>query len=426
MRIWLINHHALPPTEPGSARHFSFARQWREHGHDVTVIASDFSYATLKRFVPSRFALRSCQSHHGVPFVFMRVPRYRGHAERLWNMTVFAFWVWSGIATSGLERPDVVIGSSLTLPACVAAERLARKLGVPFVLEVRDLWPQTLIDMGCSRAHPMVQAFGLMERYLYGRADQIVTLLPGSAAYMVKHGAPADRITWIPNGVDTTLLPEPARPGPGKPFTVMYTGAHGLTNALDSVVEAAGRLDQENPGEFRFRLIGEGPDKPRLRGIIAERGIRNITLEDAVPRQQLYRMLHDADAFIIAAKKTGLYQYGISPNKLHDYMAAGRPTIQAVEANNNPIEEAGAGITVPPEDADAIVEAARLLAAMTPGQRWAMGIRGRKYVEAKHSFPALALRFEQVLSNALSSAEGISRSPAGSNPITLLQGADDV
>jgi glycosyltransferase involved in cell wall biosynthesis len=405
VRVWLVNHYALPPSEPGGTRHYTLARELIRSGHDVTVIASSFNHATRTQINYSHGKLRTFKRFGGVPFLLLRVPAYRRNTARLWNMIVFAFEVWLGLGTRRMCKPDIVVGSSLTLFTAFAAERLARRIRVPFVLEIRDLWPQTLIDMGMRAHHPAVVGFGFIERYLYRNADKIVTLLPNAAEYMVPRGARPKDITWIPNGVDMELMPFPQVPTIRELFTVMYAGSHGLSDDLDSVLGAAAILNKEAPGRFCFRFVGDGPNKHELQQRVATENIANVVFEDPVPRREVFSMLQDADAFIITAKKTDLYRYGISPNKLHEYMAAARPTIFAGSSHNNPIAEASAGITVAPEDSRAIAAAVETLAAMSSDERWKMGLRARRYIEEHHDFTGLARRLAQVLRSALALSE---------------------
>jgi glycosyltransferase involved in cell wall biosynthesis len=255
--------------------------------------------------------------------------------------------------------------------------------------------------MGMRPHHPAVVGFGVIERYLYRNADRIVTLLPNASDYIVSRGARSSDITWIPNGVDLQLLTLPQALPSHAVFTVLYAGSHGLSDALDSVLDAAAILNAEATGRFCFRLIGDGPHKRDLRRRVEREGISNVVFDDPIPRQHIFSTLQNADAFILTAKKTDLYRYGISPNKLHEYMAAARPTIFAGNSHNNPIAEADAGITVAPEDPRAIARAVSALAAMSSDQRFSMGLRARRYVEEHHNFTTLANRLEQVLLSAL-------------------------
>jgi glycosyltransferase involved in cell wall biosynthesis len=407
VRVWLVNHYALPPSEPGGTRHYALARELIRSGHDVMVIASSFNHATRKQMSCTNEKLSKFVQFDEVPFLLLRVPAYRRNIARLWNMFVFAFEVWCGIGTRGMSKPDIVIGSSLTLFAAFAAERLARRFRVPFVLEIRDLWPQTLIDMGMRPHHPAVIGFGIIERYLYRNANKIVTLLPNASELIVPRGARLNDITWIPNGVDVNLIPYSLIPRPHDVFTVMYAGSHGLSDALDQVLDAATILNKLAPGRFCFRFVGEGPNKREMRRRVQTDSIANVVFDDPVPKKELYYKLQDADAFIITAKKTDLYRYGISPNKLHEYMAAARPTIVAGNSHNNPIAEAAAGITVAPEDPGAIATAIETLAAMSIDERSNMGLRARQYIKEHHDFTVLARRLERVLQNALAAPEEV-------------------
>jgi glycosyltransferase involved in cell wall biosynthesis len=224
---------------------------------------------------------------------------------------------------------------------------------------------------------------------------------------MVPKGARSNDITWIPNGVDMELMPFPQVPAPHDLFIVMYAGSHGLANALDSVLDAAAILNKDAPGRFCFRFLGDGRNKRELRRRVETENIANVVFEDQVPRRQIFSILQDADAFIIATKKTDLYRYGISLNKLHEYMAAARPTIFAGESRNNPIAEASAGITVAPEDPRAIARAVQTVALMSTDERWAMGLRARRYVEEHHDFTVLARRLELVLQSVLACLEEV-------------------
>jgi glycosyltransferase involved in cell wall biosynthesis len=187
----------------------------------------------------------------------------------------------------------------------------------------------------------------------------------------------------------------------------MYAGSHGLSDALDQVLDAAAILNKRALGRFCFRFVGEGPNKRELCRRVQTDSIANVVFDDPVPKKELYSKLQDADAFIITAKKTDLYRYGISPNKLHEYMAAARPTIFAGNSHNNPIDEASAGITVAPEDPGAIATAVETLAAMSIDERSNMGLRARQYIEEHHDFTGLARRLERVLQNALASPEEV-------------------
>lgn len=408
MKILLINHYAFPPTQPGGTRHYSLARELMAMGHQVTIAAAGFDHITrTDRLAPRELSRR--QVHGDVPFIWLRTPGYRGSggAARLWNMLAFARAVEHQLPPLLDGRPDVILGSSPHLFGAQAALRLARRLKVPFVLEIRDVWPQSLVDvMGVSRWHPLVWIMARIERELYRQADHIVTLLPGIGPRVVERGGEASAITWVSNGIDLRLVPPVGPQAEGDPFTFMYAGSHGLTNALDVLVDAAALLQTRRPGRLNLVLLGTGPEKPRLEARARAEGLTSLTFLPPVAKLEVYGVLARADAFWVSSHATSLWQHGISFNKLYDYMAMARPTVIGLDCPNNPIAEAGCGITVRPGDPGAMADGMERLLAMGPGARRAMGLKGRAHVEAQFDSRRLAARFEGALREAVLARAG--------------------
>lgn len=400
MRLWLINQYAIPPSQAGGTRHHGIARALMRRGHQVVLIAGDLDYASQQssRLAPGESW--RLETLDGVPYLWLRVPGYAGNSiGRVWSMLTFARRVMAWADGWPLVAPELVIGSTPHLFAAWAAERLAARYKVPFVLEVRDLWPDSLVEVaGVSPRHPLVLAFERLERHLYRRAQAIVTLLPGAATRLVEKGARAETITWIPNGVDLALAPAPSPPPEGGPFVVTYAGAHGVANGLDSILDAAALLQQEGwEGKLKFRFIGTGPERARLQARVHDEDLRLVTLEDPVPKELVFQELARSHAFIATLRDVELYRYGISLNKLYDYLAMARPTVFGAKAFNNPIDEARAGLTVAPEDPRALADAVATLARMPAAERWEMSLRGRAFVEKYHDAGLLGGRLDDVL-----------------------------
>lgn len=400
MNIWIVNHYAIPPQQAGGTRHYTLAKELIRRGHKVTIVAASFDYLTRREAHLAPGELFKLEVVEGVPFLWLRTPPYSGNTvARVWNMTVFAYRVWAIIDKVLIERPNVVIGSSPHLFAALAAERLAARFHVPFVLEVRDLWPQTLIDLGnFSPKHPFIAFLEGIERYLYRKAAAILSLLPGAKEHMAEKGADPSRIVWLPNGIDLELVPPPQPPKSDGPFTVMYAGAHGLANGLDLALKAAHLLEREGWGKrVRFRFVGDGPEKPNLMQKAQALGLRSVSFENPVPKKAVYGLLQQADAFLLILPDSPLYRWGISINKMFDYLSQARPIIFCGNTPFNAVNEAGAGITLPPANPKALAEAVKGMALMHPEERWAMGLRGRAYVEKHHSLNRLADKLEEVL-----------------------------
>ena len=398
-----MNQVALPPTESGVTRHYDFAKELIDRGHEVTVILSNFHYIRRNKIKDLGAAKTELEVIEGVPFLWIKTPSYgKGYARRVWSWVVFAWRLWRGQGAERLSPPQIIIGSSPYPLAALAAQRVARRRKVPFVLEVRDLWPQTLIELGgISRWHPFILLLDRIERFLYRQADAIVSLLPHAGPYMERKGADSSRIAWIPNGVKLDQIPF-TEPEPGQDtFTFMYTGGHGLPNELDDLLDAAAILKQtEWASRIRFRLVGDGPEKARLIRRAELERLDNVSLEDSVPKRDVYQVLQEADAFVVVLRASPLYKYGVSLNKFFDYLAVGRPTVIASTIQPNPFEAAGAGVVARPGDPDSIVRALIEIASLSAAKRREMGQAGRDYVQSHHDLPSLAARLEEVLLQA--------------------------
>ncbi|BDU71223.1 glycosyltransferase family 4 protein [Mesoterricola silvestris] len=405
MNILLVNPYALAPDQPGGTRHFSLARALTAMGHSVVIAAGSFDHLTRTGSVPAGEPARR-ETREGVAFIRLRTPGYRGNgAGRLWNMLAFARAVGTVLPRYLGSWPDVVVGSSPHPFGARAAMGLARRLGVPFVLEIRDVWPRSLTEvMGVSPLHPIVWVLERIERELYRGADRIVTLLPKVARRVEERGGDPAGITWVPNGIDLAMIPPLDEPRDEGPFTVMYAGAHGVTNALDVLVDAAAILQERArllPRRPALVLVGTGPEKPRLEAKARRLGLFNLTFRPPVPKREIYGLLARADAFWASAADSDLWEHGISFNKLYDYMAMGRPTVLGVRCSTNPILLSGGGLVVAPGSAQAMAEGVERLLLAGPGGRRAMGAKAREFVEAHFDMRRLAQAFESALLAAM-------------------------
>lgn len=399
--VWMLNHYAQEPGGAGGSRHFHLAEQLVAHGWDAVVIAASVELNT------GRQRLQPAESHRlervaGVPFLWLRTPQYKGNGGgRLLNMLAYSWRALLKRSTRELSPPDVVIGSSVHPFAAVAGLLLARRFDAPFVFEVRDLWPQTLVDMGILREGTVLtRLLRQLELWLYQHAARIVVLLPRAWAYITPLGIPKKRIVWIPNGVDLSLfprLPDPVR-DPAAPFTLMYFGAHGQANGLDNVLQAMKLLqDRQDERVIHLRMIGDGTLKPALMQQARQLRLQNISFEAPVPKNRIPALAAEADAFVFNLIQAPVFHYGISANKLFDFMASGRPIVFSCDSANNPVQDAGAGLTVRPGKPEELAEAIITLAALPMSERLGMGRAGREYVEQNHDFKLLAGRLAGVL-----------------------------
>ena len=298
-----------------------------------------------------------------------------------------------------LEGPDVIVGSSPHFFAAAAADKLARRLRVPFVLEIRDIWPQSLVEFGgIPESNPMIRWMRRVEPRLYRNAKVIISLLPLVSSYLEKFNA-AEKFCYVPNGIDEHFLPEVSEPPAGQTTVLMYSGAHGVANGLSELVAAMALLKND---KVKLVLIGEGPQKSKLIDQARSSGLTNVEFRPAVPKDKVFNVLAEANVFVTLAVDAPVFKWGISPNKVFDYLAMNRPVLFAGRVPESPVEKAGGGLVVDP-DATSIANGIRQFVNMKQPERTAMAESGRKYVLANHTFARLAGDFELALIKACES-----------------------
>jgi glycosyltransferase involved in cell wall biosynthesis len=370
--------------EAGGTRHVELASQLAERGERVTVIAPTTSYLTGARLgvpgersepIPGVAVIRTGAVDAGSGFV-ARVASFVSFSVR-------AFF-------TGMRVPDVdvVWGTSPPLFQAATAWQLAWLRRVPFVLEIRDLWPDFAVELGVLRNPLLIGAARALERFLYRRADRLVVNSPGFVEHVVARGAPRERVFVIPNGVDATPFDPASRgeafrreagAGPDD-ILVVYAGAHGIPNDLDVVLDAAQRL-RDDP-RIRFALVGGGRDRGRLIERARALGLSNLVFGEAVAKDRIPEVLAAADVCVAILKPLPMFNTTY-PNKVFDYMAAGRPVALAIDGViRRVVEEAGAGTFVPPGDADAMAAVLRRY-AREPELRKRHGAAGREHVQRR-------------------------------------------
>lgn len=400
--LWILNHYANPPDLPGGTRHYDLASRLADQGYTVTLFCSNYHHK-LRRYV--RQVGRGgylLERIGGLNFVWIQTPPYPGNNwKRILNMAVYALRVIPAalrlVRRKELERPAVILGSSVHLLAVLSAYLLSRLLGAKFIMEIRDLWPQTLVDVGVLReSSPLTFLLRRLEAFLYKKAEVIITLLPEAASYLEKFGVPASQVVWIPNGVELSRYSQAEDPPEKGDFEVLYLGNLGL-NALPILIQAARIIQDSGPGDIRFAIVGEGHYKSHYQALAGELGLENLSFEPAIPKLQVPERLAAADVLVSVLRDLDLYQYGISLNKLFDYLAAARPVILTGNPVNNIVAEAGCGRTAPPDDPQALADAILDLYHLTSAERLALGSKGRAYVEEHHDIRVLARRLGDAI-----------------------------
>ena len=407
MNILLINHYAGSRNHGMEYRPYYLSREWVRLGHNVTVVAASFSH--LRTRLPDLNGEITEENLDGIRYVWLKTPRYQGSgAGRVFNMLSFLRQLYGHCEEITTNRkPDIVIASSTYPLDIFPASRFSRKAGAKLIFEVHDLWPLSPIELGgFPRWHPFIVMMQIAENFACRHADRVVSILPKTGQHLADHGMAAHKFTHIPNGVDieewdgtTGNLQEPhgellRKLRASGRFIVGYAGGHSVSNALDMFIEAAKIMEGRS---VDFVLVGQGPQKKMLERKAESLGARNVFFLSPVRKEEVPSLLAGMDALFIGWKRTPLYRFGVSPNKLMDYMMAGKPVIHAIEAGNDMVADSGCGLTVPPEKPQAIANAVEQLMVMPVEEREAMGARGREYVLANHDYRVLARRFLQVM-----------------------------
>lgn len=387
MHILIIHQAFAALDEAGGTRHYEMAAFLAEKGHRVTIIASPVSYLSGKKRSSETVWFEKQNPIPGITIIrtYTYSALHRSFFHRV--ISFFSFMVSSFLAGLRAGKVDVVWGTSPPIFQGFTAWLLARLKGAAFLFEVRDLWPAFAIAVGVLRSPLLIRASLWLEKFLYRRADRVMVNSPGFISHVIERGA--RWVELVPNGADPGMF-DPAQDGHifrqnhglVDKFVVLYAGAHGISNDLQVILEAAKKCSSSET--IRFVLIGDGKEKENLVTRAKNLGLHNVLFLPPIPKSEMPHALAAADACIAILKPIDAYKTTF-PNKVFDYMAAGRAVILAIDGViREVVEDAGAGIFIPPGDPDKLAEIVRQLSS-TPQFARQMGLSGRECIEKKFS-----------------------------------------
>ena len=406
MNILLINHYAGSTSHGMEYRPYYLAKEWIKAKHSVMILAASNSHIRIKQPEMMGESIKD-EDVDGVSYRWYRTSSYLGNGlGRVKNILGFLWAIWCDRKNIAHDfEPDVVIASS-TYPMDIwPARQIAQQANAQLIYEVHDLWPLSPIELGgMSRWNPFIIWCQLAEDYAYRHVDKVVSMLPKTKAHMQSRGLKPEKFHYVPNGVaidewdNIQALPDEVDielkriKQRGLPI-VSYVGTHGLANALDVLLDAAKQVKDQ----FEVVLVGPGPERDNLKRRVEDEKITNVTMLPAIPKASIPAFLKKIDIAYIGLLPQPLFRFGISPNKLMDYMVAAKPIIMAIHAGNDPVTDVGCGITIVPGNALAIREAFIQLSEMTPEARKNMGERGRQFILAEQTYSVLAQRFIEII-----------------------------
>lgn len=402
VRIAFVCQYFVPEIGAPSARVSELCREWVAQGHDVTVITAVPNHPT--GIVP---------------------PEYRGvwfRRETLDGVTVFRNWLYATpnegfikrtlshlsfmassaiLSTPRLRGHDIIVVSSPAFFVVLTAWLMSRVWRIPYVFEVRDLWPGIFVELGILKNRAIIRALEAVEMFLYRKSAHVVVVTEAFRDILVRRGIPAEKVSVVTNGVEVdTFTPGPRQTslrrvhGLEGRFVALYIGAHGISQALSAILDAARLLADDR--EIAVVLVGEGAEKKMLVDKAAGMGLKNVHFVPGQPKALMPEWYATADAVFVPLRNIPMFETFI-PSKMFEILASGRPIVGSVRGEAREIlERSGGAIVVDPEDARGMADAVRRLKA-DPALRTTLAERGVQFVAANYDRKVLAGRYLALL-----------------------------
>lgn len=388
--VWIFNQYAIKPVFPGGTRHYDIGTELVKRGFNVHIFAGGFHYLLLKDVILSSNEKRKIEETDGITFHWLQVIPYKKN-------DIFRFISMLGFYLSLIREsrhfrkdknnslPDIIIGSSVHLLNVLAAYRVSKACKARFLMEVRDLWPHTMVANGqMSSLHPAVIFFGILERFLYKRSEKIISLLENANMYIGKY-TNTDKIHVIPNSFNRDNLEQlnnnltiSINYNPDL-LTIMFAGSINTIDNLSILVKAFEVVKNKIPNT-RLIIIGDGMDKVNIESYINKKKIKDILILSSVPKNQILKYLNCADLLWAGTPDSDLYQYGISFNKFYDYMAVKKPIILSSSQHINMLHDAKCTIFAMANDIDDLSKKIIDFSLLDKSEKKELGINGYNYL----------------------------------------------
>jgi len=403
--LWIINEYAGSLYHGMEFRHYYLGKELVKRGYNVYIITASYSHLFYnKPKINNDFTIENID---GLNYVWVKVPEYRDshNKKRVLKWFVFTFKTYLNLPVDKLIKPDIILVSPMAPFPIISGYKWAKKFNAKLLYEVKDIWPLTLIEIGgYSSNHPFIKIIEWFEKFAYKRAEKVLSVLPLAWEHMEKQGMDRNKFFYIPNGIDTEdyninepLPKEIEEKIPRDKFIVGYTGTIGKANALECLIDAAYKLKDYK--DIIFLIVGKGMEENNLKNKIKDLKLDNVIYLSPVKKTQVQSVLKLVDVCYIGLRNEKIFEFGVSPNKLFDYMYAGKPILYAINSSNKPVEEANCGISVAAENPHAIADGIMKLYSLTPEQRKKLGENGKNYVLKYHTYKYIADKFEEIIKN---------------------------
>ena len=400
--ICIVNQYATTPKDGMGGRHYYISKSLVKQGFNVTIVSASFSH--VKRRGIKTNSLFQVEYVDGIRYIWLKTIRYKGvHSKiRVVNWFMFALSILK--VGNYLElTPNIVIYSSPSPIGSFTAKILAKKLNAKYIYEVRDIWPKTLVSLGnISSKNPIVKLMKWCEEYSYKHCSAACSNLENAYIHMESRGLDKKKFSWIPNGVDIDEFNSASKlKSPYSniicrdKFTIGYTGSIGLANSVFYLVEAAGSL--VNYPNIQIIIIGKGNQLNELKAKAKRERINNILFLAPIEKKYLYSTLSLFDVCFIGWNDNPIYEFGIAPNKIPEYMMAGKPIIHSYSGKCDPVSKARAGITTPAESSKDIKTAILELNSLSKTELNKIGTKGHKFAMEHYDYLKISKEYINFL-----------------------------
>lgn len=408
MRILFLSHYFPPEVNAPATRTYEHCKKWVEMGHEVTVVSCVPHHPMGKAYPGYKNKLWHVEERDGIKAIklFTYITANEGFLKRTWNYVFFM--LMTILAAPFLSRTDIVISTSPQFFNGLAGYFVSRLKRAPWVLEIRDLWPESIVAVGAITNPRVIALLEGIESFIYRKADHIVAVTNSFKTHIEECGGSGDKITVIRNGVDLGFFAQrpadesyAASLGVSGKFVASYVGTHGMAHGLDTLIEAAEQLRDRQ--DIVFLMAGDGAERRRLVAEVEKRGLENIQLLGQLPKEEMPRLWSISDASLVLLKKQDLF-LTVIPSKIFESMAMKKPIVMGVAGESREIiEAAGSGICIEPEN-PAELAAAVVQLADSPDLCRRLGESGYRHVAEHFDRTVLAAQFEEVLRHTAASA----------------------
>ncbi|MER2008853.1 MAG: glycosyltransferase family 4 protein [Psychrobacillus sp.] len=364
--VWIFNHYAHGTFFNKGGRHYWFAKNLINKGYEPTIFCASTKHNS-DSYIPIQNGSYELKSVEKIPYVFVKTTRYKNGLERLQNMWNFYrnLFPSSKQYSKRYGKPDVIIASSVHPLTLLAGIKIAKKFNVPCICEIRDLWPETIVQYGTLKKNSFVAKLLYKgEKWLYKKADKLIFTIPGGKDYVEEIGLDSSKVRYINNGVDLEeyntnkkefIYSDEHLDDPST-FKILYTGTMGVANELTYLIKAAEEIQKKGINDIQFILFGNGSQREKLEEYTVSKGLTNIVFKGNVDKKLIPNILSKSNLNVFTGKHIPLYKYGLSLNKLFDYMASGKPTLSNMENGYDILTKYNCGKTVKGGSVDALVQ----------------------------------------------------------------------